>query len=83
MQSKLTLRLDKTVIEDMKLHALKHQQSLSALTESLYLEHLKSEAKEDKHLTPIAKKYQGLLQGQNIDDESEKAAYLNQKHQHG
>ncbi|MFA7146686.1 MAG: DUF6364 family protein, partial [Candidatus Riflebacteria bacterium] len=36
MDTKLTLRLDKEVIERIKIYASKRQKSLSALTEELY-----------------------------------------------
>ena len=82
MQTKLTLRLDKEIIEEIKSYALRQRKSLSTLTETLYKTTLNSEEKEKLKLSPIVKKYRGILQGKNIKDDEERMKYLAEKHMH-
>ncbi len=57
MNTKLTLRMEKEIIEQIKMYAMEHDKSVSSLTETLYKSILLKENEEDAELTPIAKKY--------------------------
>lgn len=81
MDTKLTLRLDKEIIEKAKFLARKHNQSLSALTEDLYKNALLEESLEaDPELSPIAQKYLGILKNRIGDEEEGKLSRLKEKH---
>ena len=81
METKLTLRLQKEIIERMKIYAMKHGISLSNLTESLYKNILVHDNKKmGQGLTPIATKYKGLLGKEEIDYEELKYELLVEKH---
>jgi hypothetical protein len=81
MGTKLTLRLSKEIIEQVKVYALKKQRSLSSITEDLYKQLLVEIQERSKDIsTPIAKKYKGILGDKDIDAESLKLDYLKEKH---
>jgi hypothetical protein len=81
METKLTLRLKKEIIEQVKIYALKKQRSLSSITEDLYKQLLVEKQEISKDIsTPIAKKYKGILGDKDIDAESLKLDYLKEKH---
>jgi len=81
MDTKLTLRLDKEIIEKAKFYAQKHNQSLSSLTENLYKNALLEESIEtDPELSPIAQKYLGILKNKIGDEDEEKLTRLKEKH---
>ncbi len=81
MNSKLTLRLNKDIIEGIKAYAFMNRRSLSSITEDLYKKILmEKEKKENDIKSPIAKKYKGILGGEKIDTASIKLEYLNEKH---
>jgi hypothetical protein len=81
METKLTLRLSKEIIEQVKIYALKRQRSLSSITEDLYKQLLIEKQEILKEIsTPIAKKYKGILRNREIDEESLKLEYLKEKH---
>ena len=81
METKLTLRLNREIIDQIKIYALKKQRSLSSLTEDLYKQLLieKQEMLKDIN-TPIAKKYKGILGDKDMDAASSKLDYLKDKH---
>lgn len=80
MQTKLTLRLQKDIIEEIKVYALKHGRSLSDLTEVLYRNALNDEKQSDIDLSPIAKKYHGIIKQKDVDVEEERLKFLLGKH---
>lgn len=81
MDSKLTLRLDKNVIEEIKIFALKHKRSLSSLTEDLYKNILiNKDGKTNDIISPIARKYKGILGSDSIDIAEQRLEYLMEKH---
>jgi len=81
MDLKLTLRLDKDIIEEIKIFALKHKQSLSSLTEDLYKKILLSNKDNGSRIeSPIARKYKGILGSENIDVAEQRLEYLKEKH---
>ncbi len=82
MDTKLTLRLDKEIIERIKIYASKQQKSLSELTEELYKSFLlkSPENSESEIRSPIAKKYKGIISSTDFDAETQKLNYLRDKH---
>ncbi|PKL46997.1 MAG: hypothetical protein CVV42_14405 [Candidatus Riflebacteria bacterium HGW-Riflebacteria-2] len=82
MDTKLTLRLDKEIIERIKIYASKQQKSLSALTEELYKSFLmKSTGSSESEIrSPIAKKYKGIINSTDFDEDAQKLSYLRDKH---
>lgn len=82
MDTKLTLRLDKEIIERIKIYASKQQKSLSELTEELYKSFLlkSPENSESEIRSPIAKKYKGIISSADYDAEAQKLNYLRDKH---
>lgn len=82
MDTKLTLRLNKEIIERIKIYASKQQKSLSALTEELYKSFLlrSNRNSESEIRSPIAKKYKGIISSTDFDAEAQKSSYLRNKH---
>ena len=82
MDTKLTLRLDKDIIEKIKIFASRENKSLSDLTEDLYKIYIvnASSEEENKIDSPIAKKYKSIINSNNFDYEHQKISYLSEKH---
>ncbi len=80
MNTKLTLRMEKEIIEQIKMYAMEHNKSVSSLTETLYKSILIKEKEEDAELTPIAKKYKGIIKNDEVDTDIVKLSYLLEKH---
>jgi len=81
MNTKLTLRLDKSVIDQIKIYALKHQLTLSAMTENFYKTIINNETKyPEEAASPIAQKYRGIIKNTNISYDTLKYDYLKEKH---
>ena len=72
MESTLTLRLEKRVIDQIKIYALQQQCSVSDLTERLYKTVLIKNKTSDspEFETPFAQKYSGIL-ADKVDDVDE------------
>ncbi|WP_114783918.1 DUF6364 family protein [Botryobacter ruber] len=83
MDTKLTLKLDKDVIEKAKAYASAHNQSLSKLIET-YLRSLVATEQTDDDEIQIAPFVENLATGVNIpvdlDNKSEYAKHLAKKH---
>lgn len=83
MDSKLTLKLDKNIIEKAKEYAKEHQISLSRLIES-YLSSLliSSDKKEDKiEISPFVKSiFTGVELSNDVDVKEEYGNYLEEKY---
>lgn len=80
MTTKLTLTVEKTVIEKAKSYAKKTGRSLSDLIEK-YLESITSDEKNDKGISPKLKKIVGAVKlPKNFDEEKELRSYLEKKH---
>ncbi|PIE88911.1 MAG: hypothetical protein CR997_13695 [Acidobacteria bacterium] len=83
MNTKLTLRLDKQVIEEAKAYAQQKQKSLSALVEQYFLFLTKSQ-KENSELSEISSTIQqmsGILDLRNTDESKESYAdFLTEKY---
>jgi len=80
MHTKLTLRIEKELIERMKIYVMSHNQMLSSLTKNIYKKILESEMSDEKELSPIARKYKGIIKKQNLRERDEIAEYLSKKH---
>lgn len=80
MNTKLTLRLDQDIINRMKNYTNKHQVSLSKFTESIFIQILENSEESSQNLTPIVRKYKGVLRNDNIDEIDELAIFLTKKH---
>lgn len=80
MNTKLTLRLDEDVIIRIKNYAVKRKLSLSKLTEHIFRQILDSSEDSTQDLSPIVRKYKGILKGEKINETEELTDYLAQKH---
>lgn len=80
MTTKLTLTVEKTVIEKAKSYAKKTGRSLSDLIEK-YLESITSDEKNDEDISPKLRKIVGAVKlPKNFDEEKELRSYLEKKH---
>jgi len=80
MGTKLTLTVEKTVIEKAKSYAKQTGRSLSELIEN-YLEELTHEHKNKKTLSPKLKKIVGSVKlPKNFDEKRELRSYVERKH---
>ena len=60
MDTKLTLKLKKTVIEQAKKYALDHETSLSRIIEN-YLAAITAESNENDEISPLVKSISGVI----------------------
>ena len=84
METKLTLSMDKEVIEKAKAFAKKNHTSLSRLIED-YFSALTGQSKrnnaKDKDISPLVKSLSGVLQlPDNYDFKKDRLQYLDKKH---
>jgi hypothetical protein len=80
MTTKLTLTVEKTVIEKAKSYAKRTGRSLSELIEK-YLESITNDEKNDNQLSPKLKKIVGAVKlPKDFDEEKELRTYLEKKH---
>ena len=80
MTTKLTLTVEKTIIEKAKSYAKRTGRSLSELIEK-YLESLTNDEKNDNQLSPKLRKIVGAVKlPKNFDEEKELRSYLEKKH---
>ena len=80
MNTKLTLRLDEDVIIRIKNYANKERQSLSKFTENLFRQILDSSEDSTESLSPIVKKYRGIITDNSVDDSKLLLDQLTEKH---
>ncbi len=83
METKLTLRLNDSVIERAKIYAKKHQISLSKMIEA-YLDNLTREKKEENTgaITPLVESLSGVIElPPDYDYKKEYGGYLKEKYQ--
>jgi formiminotetrahydrofolate cyclodeaminase len=79
MTTKLTLTVEKTVIERAKSYAKRTGRSLSELVES-YLEQI-TEHESDQKISPSLKKIVGAVKlPKNFDEDKELRSYFEKKH---
>ena len=69
MDNKLTLKLDKTVIDRAKKYAAKNNTSLSRMIEK-YLDHITSTNKNTEEVSQLVKSLSGVIKLPNNYDES-------------
>ena len=82
METKLTLRLNDSVIERAKLYARSHRISLSKMIES-YLDSLTKEKKEDSSssITPLVESLSGVINlPSDFDYKKEYSDYIIEKY---
>ena len=81
MDTKLTLKLDKDVIEKAKLYALHRGVSLSRVVEGYFLGLPRDETPATRELTGVVAELAGILAGKQIEDSREGyAEYLTRKY---
>jgi len=81
MNTKLTLSLDKDIIERAKIYAKEHNVSLSSLVENLLLK-ITSEYKErNDRKGSIVKELSGIVNLEGVDYKADHVKYLAEKYQ--
>lgn len=80
MDTKLTLRLNKNVIDRAKLYARGHKTSLSQMIE-YYLDSLTKTDKQKLEITPLVESLSGVIKlKSDVDLKDDYANYLNEKY---
>lgn len=80
MDTKLTLKLDKEIINRAKLYAESKKISLSKLIES-YLQVLTKEISSKENITPLVESLSGVIElPKNHDDKDDYTDYLTKKY---
>ncbi len=80
MDTKLTLKLDKEIINRAKLYAESKKISLSKLIES-YLQLLTNESSTKENISPLVESLSGVIElPKNYDDKDDYTDYLTQKY---
>ncbi len=81
MDTKLTLKLDESVIEKAKIYAKKQQTSLSRLIENYLFALTKEQQTENENITPLVKSLSGIVHLAEDDmSSSDYAEYLTKKY---
>jgi replicative DNA helicase len=65
MEVKLTLKLDKSIIQSAKAYAEKHNRSLSRIVED-YFKIITSDAKPKRHYSPLVEELSGVISEQDL-----------------
>ena len=79
MNTKLTLNLDKSIIEEAKSYALKNSMSLSKIIEN-YLKSLTQSSDKSKKISPLVESLTGVIPGENIEERKDYRDFLNEKY---
>lgn len=80
MDTKLTLKLDESIIEKAKDYAKSKKTSLSALIEN-YLQKITSNKKNQKKITPLVKSLSGIIDlPKDHDHKKDYSNYLTRKY---
>jgi hypothetical protein len=80
METKLTIRLKKRVIERAKDYAQNHKISLSKMVES-YLESITEQKKEELEITPLVESLSGVIHlPEDVDLKNDYTNYLTDKY---
>ncbi|HAH25121.1 MAG TPA: hypothetical protein DCL77_15420 [Prolixibacteraceae bacterium] len=80
METKLTIRLKKKVIERAKEYAQVHKISLSKMVES-YLESVTDQKKDELEITPLVESLSGVIHlSEDFDFKKEYSDYLTEKY---
>jgi len=78
MNTKLTLNIDKEVIEEAKTYAKSHQVSLSKLIEN-YLNSLTRETKKRSSVSPLVESLTGIIPS-DYDEKKDYRNYIDKKY---
>ena len=79
MDTKLTLKLDKHIIESAKKYAKDKKISLSKLIET-YLKSITKESEEKADITPFVESLSGVIHLSESDYKKDYSDYLNEKY---
>ena len=79
MDTKLTLKLDKSVIEQAKDYARKKNKSLSKIVEYFFRMLVQAEEDKSQELTPLVEELSGIIKG-DFDYTETITDYLMEKH---
>lgn len=79
MKTKLTLNLDKGVIEQAKSYAKDNSVSLSKLIEN-YLNSLISKRETERKVSPLVKSLTGVIPNESIDDKKDYREFIAKKY---
>ena len=79
MNTKLTLNLDKNIIEEAKSYAVNNSLSLSKLIEN-YLMSLTKASDKSKKISPLVESLTGVISCENIDERKDYRAFLIEKY---
>lgn len=79
MNTKLTINLDKSVIEQAKSYAKTNRVSLSQLIEN-YLDSLTRESEQKTSVSPFVESLTGVIPTDKYDDHQEYHDYLSEKY---
>lgn len=80
METKLTLRLKKSVIEKAKVYAQNNKISLSKMIET-YLESIIAPSKKDTEITPLVQSLSGVIDlASDFDYKNDYSEYLTKKY---
>ncbi len=79
MDSKLTLKLDKEIIEQAKSYAKEHQVSLSKLIEN-YLQFIVSKKSEVVEISPLVESLTGVINLEKEDYKKDYSDFLAEKY---
>jgi hypothetical protein len=79
MNTKLTLNVDKDVIEQAKIYAKEHQISLSQLIEN-FLQSLQTNNQNQSKISPLVESLTRVIPSTDLDDKKDYHDYLNQKY---
>jgi len=80
MDTKLTLSIDKEIIERAKEYARNKNTSLSNLIENYLVSVTKASSSRDNEITPLVKSLSGVLNLSEIDSKKSYSDYLNKKY---
>ena len=79
MNTKLTLNIDKGVIDQAKSYAKDNNVSLSKLIER-YLDSLTTKSEKKSKISPLVKSLTGVIPSGNHDDKKDYKDYLSEKY---
>ncbi len=79
MNTKLTLNLDKGVIEQAKIYAKTNSVSLSKLIEN-YLDSLTKRSEKKSKVSPLVESLTGVIPSGNYSDQKDYKDYLSKKY---
>jgi hypothetical protein len=81
MDTKLTLKLEQTIIEKAKKYARNNETSISKLLEN-YLMKITSDQDVKIEITPLVRSLSGIIElSEDSDERTEYSAYLEKKYQ--